>query len=175
MYLLLPFSSASLALVFYFVIRGGFFSPQVTPTQNTLEAVNPFGLAAIAAIIGLFSQQAVLKLKEVAETLLMKPESGRNATPQEALKLISISPSSGKPDGDDQVKIIGTGFADGDDVVFDGSPATNIKVVNSTLITAFTPKHKEGVVDVVITRKGGTSSVLKGGYTYETITPPKEP
>jgi hypothetical protein len=78
MYVLRPFVGTTLALVFYFVIRGGLFSPQATIAQTS-----PFGFAGLAGLIGLFSEQAALKLKEVAETLLSKPSPGANATPQE--------------------------------------------------------------------------------------------
>jgi hypothetical protein len=167
MYLLLPFSGASIALVFYFVIRGGFFSPQAASPQNTLESVNPFGFAAISAVIGMFSQQAVLKLKEVAETLLKKPEPGADALPQEPLTVTGVIEKSGNTDGGEQVTIEGTGFIPGDQVSFGGVPATNVKVVESTRITAITPKHEAGTVNVVITRKGGKSVTLKDGYTYK--------
>jgi len=79
MYLLLPLAGGALGLVFYLVIRGGFFSP-----QSSFEQTSPFGFAAFAALIGMFSQQAVLKLQSVAETLLTKPEPGEDATPQNA-------------------------------------------------------------------------------------------
>lgn len=78
MYILLPFVGTTLGLVFYFVIRGGFFSPQATVQQTS-----PFGFAALAGLVGMFSEQAVLKLKEVAETLLAKPQPGADAKPQE--------------------------------------------------------------------------------------------
>lgn len=74
MYILLPFVGATLGVVFYLVIRGGFFSPQATVQQ-----ISPFGFAAVAALAGLFSEQAVLKLKQVAETLLTKAEEGKNS------------------------------------------------------------------------------------------------
>ena len=78
MYILLPFVGSTLGLVFYFVIRGGFFSP-----QTTVEQTSPFGFAALAGLVGMFSEQAVLKLKDVAETLLTKPRPGVNSKPQE--------------------------------------------------------------------------------------------
>jgi len=78
MYILLPFVGATLGLVFYFVIRGGFFSPTAT-----IEQTSPFGFAALAGLVGMFSEQAVLKLKEVAETLLSKPQQGRETVLQE--------------------------------------------------------------------------------------------
>ncbi len=78
MYVLLPFVGATLALVFYFVIRGGFFSPEAT-----IEQTSPFGFAGLGALVGMFTEQAVLKLKEVAETLLSKPQEGRDTVPEE--------------------------------------------------------------------------------------------
>lgn len=77
-YIMLPFVGSSLALVFFFVVRGGFFS-----AQATIQSTSPIGFAALAGLVGLFSDQAVLKLKEVAETLLSKPQEGADAVPQE--------------------------------------------------------------------------------------------
>ena len=76
-YILQPFAGSALAVIFYVVIRGGFFSP-----QTTFENTSPFGFAALAALVGLFSEQAVLKLKRVAETVLERPAPGADATQQ---------------------------------------------------------------------------------------------
>jgi hypothetical protein len=86
MYVLRPFVGTTLALVFYFVIRGGLFSPQATVSQTS-----PFGFAGLGGLIGLFSDQAVLKLKEVAETLLSKPAPGADAIPQESKATIETT------------------------------------------------------------------------------------
>ena len=56
----------------------GFFS-----ANTTVEQTSPFGFAALAGLVGMFSEQAVLKLKEVAEILLTKPKSGANSIPQD--------------------------------------------------------------------------------------------
>jgi hypothetical protein len=74
-YFLLPFVGAVLGTIFYIVIRGGFFAAQATVQQT-----NPFGFAAIAALVGMFSEAAVIKLKEVAENLLKKPPKGENTS-----------------------------------------------------------------------------------------------
>jgi hypothetical protein len=66
-----------LGSIFYFVIRAGFFSPSAS-----IENSNPIGFIALAALAGMFSEQAVLKLKDVAETLLAKPAAGRDSKPQ---------------------------------------------------------------------------------------------
>ena len=78
MYVLLPFIGTTLAVVFYLVIRGGFFSPQAG-----VETTSPFGFAALAVLVGMFSPQAALKLKQVAETILAKPAPGENADTRE--------------------------------------------------------------------------------------------
>jgi hypothetical protein len=77
-YVLQPFAASALAVIFYLVVRGGFFSP-----QTTFENTSPFGFAALAALVGLFSEQAVLKLKTVAETVFQPPAPGADATPQD--------------------------------------------------------------------------------------------
>jgi len=75
-YLIQPFGASVLAVVFYLVIRGGFFSADAG-SQHT----SPFGFMALSAMVGMFSEQAVLKLKDIAETLLTKPPPGRDAEP----------------------------------------------------------------------------------------------
>ena len=87
-YILQPFAGSALAVIFYVVVRGGFFSP-----QTTFENTSPFGFAALAALVGLFSEQAVLKLKKVAETVLEPPAPGEDAKPQEEVAK-AVSPKS---------------------------------------------------------------------------------
>ena len=64
-YFLTPFIAASLAMVFYFVIRAGFFTAN-TMTQN----MNAYGFAGLAGLVGLFSSMAVNKLRRMAIELL---------------------------------------------------------------------------------------------------------
>ena len=75
-YIMLPFVGASIGVVFYLIIRGGFFSPTATVNETS-----PFGFIALAALAGLFSEPAVLKLREVARTLLTHEERGKDALP----------------------------------------------------------------------------------------------
>ena len=77
-YILLPFVGSTLGLVFYFVIRAGFFSPEAT-----IRETSPFGFAALSGLVGMFSEQAVLKLKEMAETLLSRPGRGKDSEPED--------------------------------------------------------------------------------------------
>jgi hypothetical protein len=92
MYFMLPFAGSALALVFYLVIRGGFFSP-----QSSFQQTSPFGFGAFAALIGMFSTQAVLKLKDVAEVMLSKPSAGANAKPQGSITPVVQTPPPPSP------------------------------------------------------------------------------
>lgn len=75
-YILLPFIGATLGVIFYFLIRGGFFSPEAK-----VEQTSPFGFAAIAGLIGMFSDQAVEKLKKLAENFFTEAPKGKNYVP----------------------------------------------------------------------------------------------
>jgi len=76
-YLLLPVVGASGATVFYLVFRAGLFSPSTTSTQ-----VNPFGFAAVASLVGLFSEQAMEKLRDVFGSLLVPARAGSDTVHQ---------------------------------------------------------------------------------------------
>jgi hypothetical protein len=71
-YLLHPLLGSGLALIFYLSVRGGFF---MTGTKGS--DVNPYGITAVAALVGLFSKQASNKLAEVFDTLF-KTERGKD-------------------------------------------------------------------------------------------------
>ncbi len=63
-YSLRTFVGVALAILFYFALRGGFFSTSV-PT----DVINPYGIGAIAGLVGLFSKQATDKLREIFDTM----------------------------------------------------------------------------------------------------------
>ena len=62
----------ALAVLFYLVLRGGLIAPTVSeggPNAHTATVLNPYGLAAVAAMAGMFSKQATDKLAEVFDVL----------------------------------------------------------------------------------------------------------
>jgi hypothetical protein len=73
-YLLRVLVGSSLALLFYFVIRGGFLG---AGTQSS--DINPYGIAAISGLVGLFSKQATDKLSEVFDTAFAVEKGGDKA------------------------------------------------------------------------------------------------
>jgi hypothetical protein len=90
MYLLVPAVGALLAVVFYVVLRGGLISGEASST-----AVSPFGFAAIAGLVGLFSDQAVLKLRQVFSVVFTPAEQGRDHVPG-TVEVTGFTPPSGR-------------------------------------------------------------------------------
>ncbi|MDC8016192.1 DUF1566 domain-containing protein [Tahibacter soli] len=83
-----------------------------------------------------------------------------------------VSPDVGTSAGGTSVVIAGTGFASGATVRFGASAAANVTVASATQITATTPAHADGTVDVTVTTSGGTSATsAAGGFTYFTASP----
>jgi hypothetical protein len=78
----------------------------------------------------------------------------------------SIDRASGTTAGGTSVTISGTGFKDGATVKFGGVAATSVSVASSTSITATTPPHAAGQVDVVVTNPDAQSGTLTGAFTF---------
>jgi hypothetical protein len=70
-YILRPIIGMGVALVFYIIFRAGLMS------NTGLETLNVYGIMTLAALAGLFSDRATLKLKEIFETLF-QPKDGRS-------------------------------------------------------------------------------------------------
>ena len=94
-------------------------------------------------------------------------------TPNTAPIISGLTPASGPATGGTSVTISGTGFATGATVTFDGVAAANVNVLGSTTITAVTPAHAGGAVNVVVANPGGQIGTSVNGYTYAaTVQPP---
>jgi hypothetical protein len=78
-YLVRPFLGMAMALVFYAVVRGGF----VAGTPADAKIVNPFGVIAVGALVGMFADRAAQKLSEIFDTLFRTddPRSGKLNAP----------------------------------------------------------------------------------------------
>ena len=169
-YLLRPFVGAALALALYFVVRAGFLNGSSSTTN-----LNPFGVAMLAIMSGLFSKQATDKLEEVFTTLF-KPGPGKGDA-QRGDKLTpptitDLTPPKGPQSGGTKVKITGTGFVDHATVTFGGVAAQAVVVESVTSITATTPKHAPGTVTVVVKNPDLSQATATMPFTYTDETTP---
>ncbi len=179
MYFLLPFIGAAMAMLFSLLIVAGV-------VDNTTGRSTSLFIIAIAGLVGMFSQQAALKLTDIANAFFTKPGPGRDAKPQEsqsvgergagaAAAAPTITPDSGPSSGGTPVIIANTRFADVKSVTFGGESAKDVKFDGATsTITAVTPEHAEGEVEVVVTNQAKASVVLHYTYTPAGGSPPTD-
>ena len=74
-YFIKPFLGGSVALIFYFVFKGGILS-----ASAGIEHINIYGVAAISGIVGMFTEQAIHKLKEIFDNLFTKVQTEKKIT-----------------------------------------------------------------------------------------------
>jgi hypothetical protein len=149
MYATLPITGAALALIAYVVLRGG-----LTTTFASSQDISPFGMAAVAALVGLFSRETAEKLKSVFETLLAPAEKGKDqAVP---VQIQGIDPTEG-PIGSD-ITITGMGLAAATAVQFGGVRATPTVISDTELRVQVPEGATSGPVGVVTPTGMATST-----------------
>jgi hypothetical protein len=168
-YVLRPLIGVSLAMVVYFATRGGLLLLIVNGADaSSASNVNPFGVAAVSGLTGMFSKQAADKLAEVFSTLFKSTgDENRNDSlvlaPVPVIK--AIEPNKGTTEGGTELIITGTGFVAGAQVLIGGEPGTDVEVVNDTNIKVYTPSG-EGTVDVTVMNADGQKGISVKGFTY---------
>lgn len=168
-YMLRPLVGVCLALIVYFAMRGGLLSMVINgETAKKPDNINPFGIAAISGLTGMFSKQASDKLAEVFTTLFksqgdqLRRDSLATA-PAPTMK--KVDPEKGPEAGGTPITITGTGFVKEAKVFFADKQALRVVVASDTTITADTPEGK-GVVDVAVINPDEQKVILAKGYTY---------
>ncbi len=130
----------------------------------TSRIINIFGNIAEDEVVSSSGSYSATALNSTTGLWVMQMATFRRPNPP---TVTGISPSSGSANGGTAVTITGTGFLSGASVTLGGTAATGVTVVSSTSITATTPSHAVGPVDVVVTNKNGQSGTLAEGYTYK--------
>jgi hypothetical protein len=166
-YILRPFTGMILAVIFYLVIRGGFLS-----AGTEAGKINPFGIAALAGLVGMFSKQATDKLNEVFNTLFRTAPGEGDSKRKDNLtnpvpSVIDIEPKSVEPKTQNlDVGVKGTGFIDGAVVRVNGVNRET-KFIDPTKLSATLLQEDvehEGELEITIFNPGpggGVSTPIK--------------
>jgi hypothetical protein len=106
----------ALALLFYVVLRGGMILPSLpggSSAIDTTRLLNPYGIAAISALAGMFSKQATDKLREIFDTLFQTREPVKRADPlARGIPVISgTEPAELAANSAPTLYVLGRGFA----------------------------------------------------------------
>jgi hypothetical protein len=118
-YLLRPFIGGAVALIFYMLIRGGMLS---LASGDGTGLPSAFGMAAMAALAGMFSKQATDKLDDVFDTLFKTDKDEKRQDGLQKPVITSFDPAEGHVGtGPQPLKVAGTGFAAGATVQVNGA------------------------------------------------------
>ncbi len=119
----------------------------------------------------------VTALSAGSDTITVEANDGNGGTAQTAFTLTvtgtiaypvvtSINPTSGSESGGTHVTIRGSNFRSGVTVTFGDSTATGVVVVSPDTITAITPAHAVGTLDLIITNPSGLADTLFDGFEF---------
>ncbi|KRB46534.1 hypothetical protein ASD90_22650 [Terrabacter sp. Root181] len=158
-YLLLPFVGAIIATIVYLVLRAG-----LLPGANSASQPDPFGITAIAALVGWFSAQAAEKMKDVFQTLFKAPDAGSDSITNN-VTMTSFAPEEG-PAGS-TVVITGTNLNSVKRVVFTADAEATILSQSDTTLSVEVPGDAQ---DGSITLDPGPSEAASTGIF--TVSPP---
>ena len=124
---------ALISTLVYLVLRAG-----LLPGGSSASQPDPYGIAAIGALVGLFSAQAAEKLKAVFETLFTKAETGNQSITEATKPVIAqFSPDHG-PVGT-TVVISGDHLTAVTSVEFTGAAALQVTPTSASQITVSVP------------------------------------
>lgn len=171
-YILLPIVGGLLATVVYLVLRAG-----LLPGQTSSSQPNPYGITAIAALVGMFSAQAAEKLKAVFEILFTKvqpgsqsaadatsPTSSESAADATSPTITGLDPPQG-PVGT-PVAISGDNLSSVTGVAFTGAEAPGFEIHSASQLTVSVP---DGATTGPVTLRVGQLQVPSDGNF--TVTP----
>lgn len=128
-------------------------------TDPAVLFANPLGLIYSMAQTGVFAaHNRRLSISSFSVTVTYTPPF----TPA----VIRVNPPTGSVNGGQAVKITGIGFTAATGVTFGGTAVTSYVIVNDLVITAVTPEHASGLVDVEVL------SVAIGTDLYTFVIPP---
>jgi Calx-beta domain/PKD domain/IPT/TIG domain len=144
----------------------------VTPSSTTALDVPaivtiPAGGSATLSVKALKQQPAVVTL-----TLPGAYGSASSVLPVEITDALTtafisqIAPPNGPAAGGTAVSISGGNFAAPCTLSFGGAAATSVTVASATSLTAVTPAHGAGTVDVAVTCGTAPAFTFKNGFTY---------
>ncbi|WP_246700860.1 IPT/TIG domain-containing protein [Rhodopseudomonas sp. BR0M22] len=146
----------------------------VTITGTNLSGVTSVTIGGAAATLGTNTATSIVITTPAgtagARDVVVTTASGSATstggfTYTVTVTVTAITPAVGPTSGGMSVTISGTNFTGATAVTIGGAAATGVTVVNATTITATTPAHAAGSVDVVVTTPGGTGTGT-GLYSY---------
>jgi hypothetical protein len=126
------------------------------------------GDESLAIMRSVAQSRTTLGTDDVDAVRWLYGDGGNHCTgPPPAPSVTGVTPSFGPVAGGTLATITGANFQSGATIAFGGTAATNVTFVGSTSLTAWTPAHPAGVVNVVVTNPDAQSGTLVNGYDFQ--------
>jgi hypothetical protein len=168
-YVLRPFIGALLALVFYPLLRSGLVAGALQESGGQ-TATGVAGLVGTAALVGMFSELATVKLKDIFTTIFTPRDTPKRADPLQPASTSVPKPevSELKPDklsvgaASPKVTVVGRNFAKEAKVLVDDKERPTIYVSSEELTLQLENQDTSAKIDLKIAvanpaKAGGTS------------------
>jgi hypothetical protein len=143
-YILRPFSGGALAVIGYFLFAGGYIAAAGADTGNLIK------IGVVAALIGLYEEQASVKLGEMFDALFKPSEKGKDqlgaAQPGAQGPVVKSVKQVGRT-----IQVEGAGFVkDSSKVLINGTAAKSTDFVSATQLNATLNEGDKGQVTVTV-------------------------
>jgi hypothetical protein len=144
----------SLALLFYLVVRAGMIVPSVQGGNGGgTQSLNVYGVAAFAALAGMFSKQATDKMREVFETLFtpQKPVPRADSLAGKS-GIIKVEPDKLAKGTPEVLTVTGHGFLKDAKATIGGKPRDMLWVSESQIKVTTLPEDVQdtGTLTLVV-------------------------
>jgi len=162
-YFVKPFTAAGLAVIVYFIIRAGFLS-----YGSGAAGISLYGILSLAALAGLFTDSATLKLKEVFEVIFKtkddrkdKLNGSTSGNAGSAATVSGVSPQSVPPAVSTTITVTGTNLDQaGIKVTMGGNDVTASATITAiSIVINYTPSAADseaGEVEMQVLDSSGT-------------------
>src|SRR5207237_10748710 len=87
--------------------------------------------------------------------------------PPPSTAITSVTPNSAQSNGGTSISIVGSGFSNVTGVTFGGAAAASFTVTSTSAISAVSPSHTAGMVDIQVLSTLGNSPITSADhFTY---------
>jgi len=164
-YFLRPLIGSALAVIGYFLLAGGYISAAGTDTGNLLK------IGVMAGLIGLYEEQACVKIGEIFDALFKPADTGKD--PLDTNKVGAPAPvvtdvqQTGRT-----IMVVGTGFLrDSSKVLINGTAAKTTEFVSATQLRAALNDTDKGDVSITVSNHTGDGKDSTSTAFKKTLSP----
>lgn len=169
-YFVKPFTGAGVAVIFYFVFRAGLLN-----VNDNGGAINIYGIISLAALSGLFTDKATLKLEEIF-AVMFKPKDDRPGKMQE-FQIQEITPEALLSEGENVIVIRGKSLKKGNvSIKMEDETISNPSVTDDTITFTYTiPPSKKAQAVIRMTITDAQNKEHQNDFVVQTVAPSSPP